>query len=230
MVLTKRGLCVWGWALLLGILPIQGASLAQDDATPEPVVLFEDDFATYSGRWMENRSPKSLVAYADGQLAFSLVVPGVSVWSVPDFETPLVDYRVEVTALITDGEADAQYGILLDYAEDDAAFYVLVVTLTGEWQFLHYQTKEWTDLTPADPAVVEWPEGALDFDVPVQLAVDVSADTVTLWINDQRLTTVSTPEPLSGTRFGLIARAEHGFINVAFDDVMVLRLFGEAQQ
>jgi hypothetical protein len=197
-------------------------------ATPVPVILFDDDFSTYSRRWLETESPKAWALYADEMFYITITSPGVSLWSVPDFETVLRDYHIEVTATVQAGGEDAQFGLVLD-AQDEAAFYAFVITLAGEWRLMWYEANEWRDLTPPDSVALDetWVDAMVD-GAPVHLQVDVTGgSTLALWVDDQLLQTVSIDDTLAGAVFGLVARAEHGFIDVAFDNVLVTTLIRE---
>jgi hypothetical protein len=190
--------------------------------TPHGVVLFEDDFATYSGRWQEKDSPKASVAYSEATLELRVVSPGVFVWSVPDFDAALRDYRVEVAADVRGGSADSLVGFVLDYHDDDH-FCALLTTAQGEWQFLRREGAEWVDLTPPDAAPLKREtDGSL-----IRLRADVVGDMVTLWIGDQPAGRVTIADGLTGADFGLIARAGRGYVDVSFDDFIVTAIVGE---
>ena len=196
-----------------GVVP---ARLMMQTVTPAPAILFEDDFATYSRRWAVTESPKASAMYSNERFNLRVVSPGISVWSVPDFGTPLRDYHIEVTAYVQRGGKGAQFGLVLD-GEDDAHFYAFMITLDGAWRFLRHEAGIWHDLTPpgANPVI-----GLTDR--AVRLQVDVTDwNTFAFWFDDQLLQTVTLDRVLSGSVFGLIARAELGFIDVAFDDMLV---------
>jgi hypothetical protein len=196
-----------------------GHAQLEPPATPAPRgnVLFEDDFATYSRRWREQRSPKATVAYRDSALNMRIVSPGVSVWSVPDFTTTLEDYSLAVTAKVNGGSPDVLFGFVLDY-RDDRHFYALMVTQGGEWRFVQYESGVWIDLTPPDAVPIERESGS----ATARLRVEVMGDTVTLLVDDRLVTRITVrPGETSGSTFGLIARAGRGFVDVSFDDVVV---------
>jgi hypothetical protein len=194
--------------------------------TAPPVILFEDDFATYSRRWTESESPKASALYTEEMFTISIGSPGVSLWSIPDFDTPLHDYRIEVTAQVQTSSEDAQFGLIMDHDDEDH-FYAVLITLDGTWQFLHYEDGVWLDLTPPETSLPDDTVAELS-SVAMRLQVDVTnGNTVTFSLNDQHLDTITLDDALTGSVFGLIARAEHGFIEVAFDDVLVSRVIKE---
>jgi hypothetical protein len=180
-------------------------------------VLFEDDFATYSRRWREQKSPKATIAYRDSALNVRIVSPGVSAWSVPDFTTALEDYSMTVTADVNGGSRDSLFGFVLDY-QDDQHFYALMATREGEWRFLQHEGNEWIDLTPSGAVPVE---RELD-SAAVRLRVDVAEDTFTLLVDDWLAGRVTVNgNNASSSAIGLIARAGRGFVDVSFDNMLV---------
>ena len=192
--------------------------------TPRGNLLFEDDFATYSNRWRESDSPKARVAYQTFALTMRVVSPGVSVWSVPDFDAPLGDYSVQVVADFHEGSPDSWFGLIVAY-EDDENFCTLMVNLAGDWRFLRHQSSEWIDLTPADAM----PVTRASRSPVVRLRVDVIGDTLTLYEDDRLIGEAAVDKASSGGVFGLIARAGRGYIDVSFDNVVVTSI-GKASE
>lgn len=185
--------------------------------TPRGNVLFEDDFATYSRRWREQQSPKASVVYHDSALNMRVVSPGVNAWSIPDFAARLDEYSIAVTATLNGGSRDALFGFVLDY-QDDRRFYALMVTREGEWHLARYEDGVWIDLAPPDRVPVR---RELD-SATVRLRVDVTGDTLRLYVDDRLVTAVTVNfGKTSGSTFGLIARAGRGFVDVSFDDMVV---------
>jgi hypothetical protein len=200
----------------------QPSTLTPTPPAPE-IVLFSDDFETYSQRWEEKESPKASVAYHNGALNLRVVAPGISLWSVPDFDTSLRDYRIEATVNFHEGSPDAQFGFVLDYQQEGDVFYALVVATTGEWQFLRYEDAEWVDLTPLDAEAIE-----RNANEPVtQVGAQLTAERAHFYVDGVLAGEVSIKDDLAGGVFGLIARAERGYIDVSFDDVRVTSILGE---
>jgi hypothetical protein len=203
--------------------PVRAEGELTATPTPRGVTLFEDDFATYSGRWRESESPKASVAYRDAALVMRVVSPGVYSWSVPDFDAALRDYRVEVTADVRGGSADSLVGFVLDH-QDDEHFYALLTTTQGEWVFLRRQGNAFEDLTPPDAVPLDLTPN----DKALRLRADVIGAEVSLFIDDQRVGRVAVTDGLSGADFGLITRAGRGYVDVSFDDFVVTAIVGEA--
>lgn len=189
-------------------------------ATPVSVLLFADDFGTYSGRWRESFSAKSTVVYRDEALWMRVVSPGVAVWSVPDFQAPLADFSVQVVVRFNGGQPDGQAGILFDYV-DDEHFAAVLLSAEGQLRVLVRNGEQWQDLAAQDE------EGSsIPFGEPVPLQMD--------WISSEDETSLSVtvagvsvaefilPTGRQGRAFGLIARAGRGYVDVSFDDVLVM--------
>jgi hypothetical protein len=188
-------------------------------ATPaDDADLFRDDFETYSNRWTQHESPKASVKYDEGALHARIVSPGVAVWSVPDFEVPLQDYRVEVDVQFLDGSIDSQFGFVLDYVDDDD-FYALIATLDGGWLFMQQDSGEWVDLTDDQDETFETVE--VESGAPViRLAAEIIDGSLKLYLDDQLLGSM-VAESLSDGMFGLFARAGKGYTDVVFDNIVV---------
>jgi hypothetical protein len=179
------------------------------------IVLFHDDFSTYSGRWTTERSPKSVVEYAESALTMQVLSPGVAVWSVPSFDLDLDHYRLEATAAFQDGSEDSMFGLVLNYENADN-FYAILVSPEGDWQFLRRDGDEWIDLTPDEAESFEWTSDT------IRLAADVTSDSVILSVDEQVIAEIPLDGELSGELFGLVALAGNGYIDVQFDDVLVM--------
>jgi hypothetical protein len=200
--------------VMLALFPLRVWGQGPDDKP-----LFEDDFSTYSSRWLERESPKATVAYNnnDKTLLLRVVSPGVGVWSVPDFQVALAEYDLTATINFHGGGPDAQGGVVLASADDDA-FLAVLVTRSGAWQIARFDSGEWIDLTPDDAA----PVSRADDSDSMLLRVEVRSDTIVLWIDEQPTGIVSIETAnRPGTGFGVIARAGRDYVEVAVDDVVV---------
>ncbi|MBN1681542.1 MAG: hypothetical protein JW966_14780 [Anaerolineae bacterium] len=186
-------------------------------ATPgqQDVVIFSDDFSTYSNRWQLQESPKALIVYREGTLYMNVTSPGVSVWSLPDFHVPLVDYTADVTIDLRDGSPDSMAGFVLNFEAEDS-FLTFVTTAQGDWRVFHHSGPDWVDMTPAEH--VSAVQKATDS--PLWLRVKSTGDVLTFVIDGQVVGELSQMGLPTG-EFGLVALAGKGFIDVAFDDVIV---------
>ncbi len=222
---------MWRWGVFgalivaLGLLMPMGVALGGNTPTPTATanVFFQDDFATYSGRWQEQETPKASVIYRDDALVLRVVSPGASVWSVPDFALTLENYTLQTRVTVTADSDDAAVGYVFGYAED-APFWAFLVSVRGDWQVLRRDEKAWRDVTPDDAEPIERDPQQTTLD----LRADVCADTVTFWVDGQRVGVLQPDvEAWQGAGFGLIARAGHGRIEAAFDVISVRALAEE---
>ncbi|GEM_PF-835939 len=223
---------VWRWGVLgtmlvlaLGLVTPQGA--AWGGGTPTPTmsanVFFQDDFATYSGRWEQRQTPKASARYQEGALVLRVVSPGASVWSVPDFALALERYTLQTRVTVRAESDDAAVGYLFGYAED-APFWAFLVNPKGEWQVLRREGKRWRDVTPQDAE----PADRDPQEMTLELRADVRPDTVTFWVDGQRLGELRIEaDAWRGTGFGLIARAGHGEVEARFEVIHVRALVDE---
>ncbi len=165
---------------------------------------------------MLTENAKASVTYDDEALSLRVVSPGVYVWSVPDFDTPLRDYRLDVMVELHEGSADSVFGFVVDY-QDENNFYALLTTALGEWHWYQLDQGDWLDLTPADAEPVETDTGGM----VMALRADIIGDTIAFYIDDQLAGRVTVEDGFSGGVFGVIARAGRGYVIVSFDDFVV---------
>ncbi|MCZ7539499.1 MAG: hypothetical protein M5U29_06225 [Anaerolineae bacterium] len=227
--------------ILVGVMLIAGAALTAQRAsgagtpggvaasTPTPpatgVVLFADDFATFSGRWRESTSAKAVVAYRDQALRLRVVSPGVAAWSVPDFHMPPGEFRVEGAIRFHAGGDDALFGFALDYAADDR-FLAVLISRGGDLRALRREGDGWLDV-PLDESA---PDAGGRLPAMVTVRADVRRDALTIYVDETLRGTVSLKQALAGDIFGVIAKAGRGYVDVSFDDITVTALTSAEEQ
>ncbi len=177
-------------------------------------ILFQDDFSTYSRRWRVEETAKTLVEYRDEALSLSVFAPGVSVWSVPDFEMDTTTYEIEVTADFRNGNDDSSFGLVLNYADDDQ-FYIFALTPNGTWRFEQRDGAEWIDLTPLDTEPIEMAA------FPVSLHATVIDYRYTFWVDEQYAGEIQLQDSPKSNQFGVITLTQKGYSDVTFDDMLV---------
>lgn len=218
---------------LNAVLPVSAVPAGGHTATPGPAdtstpgefpgtaedatVLFRDTFDTYSNRWVEVESFKASAAYRDFAMNLRVVSPGVSVWSVPDFALPLKYYTITANVTFNQGSPDSLFGFVLDYQDNDN-FLALAVAIDGTWEFGRYVDGVWQDMTPPGTSPVPVMESLKT----MVLGVEVTAEELTLLIDGERIAAIELGESLRGNVFGVIAHAGRGYVDVSFDDVVVL--------
>ncbi len=183
-----------------------------------PRIFFEENFGTYSGRWQLIESPKARVMYANEALRMQVTSPGFAVWSMPDFYTSLHDYRITVVVHIARGTPDARFGVVLDYRSDDL-FWAVMFTENREWTIVERTATSWAT---AKSGKLAWsPEVFDQIDRTYQVSVDVQGNTVKLFLEGELVAETLMDRTLAGGRWGLIAQAGHGYLDLSFDDVIV---------
>ncbi len=183
------------------------------------ILLFADDFATYSGRWTEAESAKAVVAYRDQALRIRVVSPGVAAWSLPDFRLVPDAFRAQVVVRFREGGDDGLSGLVLDY-DGEGGFLAVAISRGGDVRVLHYQGGDWFDLTPAEfsQTAGERVTG------PVMLRADVRDDALEVFLDDVPVGEIALGQLLGGGALGVMARAGRGYVDVTFDDFAVIAL------
>lgn len=182
-------------------------------ATPADVVVFHDDFDTYSRRWEEVASAKSSVAYRAGVLTMQVVSPGVSVWSRPDFVLPAGAYTLHVGFTFRRGGLDSAAGCLLA-GHEGASLIAFLVTRSGEWAIEQLSDGVWQTLMA----------GSVARDLAgreVDLRVDFDQGSAALWIDGLLAGRIRLQGEMPVTGLGLIARAGRGYVGVDFEQIEV---------
>jgi hypothetical protein len=197
--------------------PVAGENSTGRAPTATPIRLFVDDFETYSSRWRVVETPKAGVAHRDGELRFQISSPGVSVWSVPDFAVPLGAYRLDVAATVHAATPDSWFGIVVGYVSDEQ-FTVVVLRPGGEWQLMRRDGAAWTEVAPESQ---EAPPGPA-FDSALALSLAVNQDAVALTVDGLFLGEIPIDSGESEGVFGLIAQAGKGYLDVSFDNIVVV--------
>lgn len=206
------------FALLLAVAStVAGAYPAALTPTASPVRLFVDDFETYSNRWRVVETPKAGVAYQDGALWFRISSPGMTIWSAPDFSVPLADYRLEVTATVHAAAPDAWVGVVVRFASDER-FYGVALWPGGDWALLRRDGDSWVSESYGNGE----PFAALQAGSPLTMTVDVNRAAVALAVDGSPLGDIPYDSSEFEGGFGLIAYSGKGYLDVSFDDVMVI--------
>ncbi|NDJ76153.1 MAG: hypothetical protein GYB65_07830 [Chloroflexi bacterium] len=236
---------MWIFSGLLLTLLVLAAGISHGSAgtvtptpmpTPSGVVLFEDDFSTFSSRWREPQTAKAVVAYDNEGLRMQVNSPDVAVWSVPDFDVPLANYHAEVTVTFVDGSRASFFGWVVFY-ESDENFVTVGITPDGDWQVRTWQDGIVLDIPPEDAAPGET-GGAFTLEpgqTTFSIQLDVQSTTLCLVVNNAEPVVFVLDERPAGESFGLFAQAREGeesgsgFVDIVFDDVLVIDWLERAQ-
>ena len=156
-------------------------------------------------------------------LRFALAERQTVAWSLSNLTAD--NFYAEVDAFHVDGPLDNGFGLLFRYV-DAENFYLFVASHDGYYSLQTLTDGAWGQL-------IEWtPTDEVNTDATAANTLGVLADgpQITILLNDAVLATVEDDRFVGG-RIGLMAGSfDEGGVNVAFDDLYLWRLAGEADQ
>jgi hypothetical protein len=179
---------------------------------PDGNTLFKDDFATRVGRWSLPDTAKAKVDFAEGQLHIRIISPGKVVTTLPDTDLELSRYRLSVQAQFLESSLESALGVVLNY-QDDENFYWLECDPKGQ---IALQT-----MRDGRPLLEPILEGQVTMTDEFSFVVTVTDGEFQITVNQIPLPIVQDRTFASGF-FGLYARAGHGSIDAAFDNLLVV--------
>jgi len=175
--------------------------------------LLFDDFGDPSSGWDEKSDSDRVQGYRDGMYFISVSATDWIVWDTPGYNFD--DFVLQVDVLQTAGDAGNACGVLFRYVDGDN-FYRFGVTGDGLFSLFKQEKDEWITL-------VDWRESAYlnPISEPNRLKVVCQGDLITLYANDQELTSVTDGSFTQGD-VGLFASAyDVPEIEAVFDDLWV---------
>ena len=191
--------------------------LANSDPDSLGKVLFSDEFSDPQSGWNRITTTQGQTDYADGVYRIFVNEPDLDIWSMPgkDFR----DVRLEVDALKVGGERDNRFGLICRAIRMDS-FYTFIISSDGYYGIGKIRGQEYSligmeALQPSD-AILKG--SALN-----RLRADCIGDTLTLYVNGQKLIQVNDAEFASGD-VGLIAGTyQASGTDIRFDHFVVYR-------
>lgn len=202
-------------ALLLAALACQVFSEGGSDPSQPGKTLFEDDFSDPTSGWNRVTTNKGQTDYADGVYRIFVNDSNLDIWSKPgrDFQ----DVRIEVDVLKVGGERDNRFGIICRAVASDR-FYTFVISSDGYYGIGKISGQEYRLIGME----ALQPSGAIRLGSALNhLRADCIGDTLTLYVNDQKLAEVRDGELASGDA-GLIAGTyETPGTDIRFDNFVV---------
>jgi hypothetical protein len=207
------------WLLIVFVLAL--ASPACKLMLPEPgmpwpgKVLLQDDFSDVSSGWNRVKASKGESDYADGAYRIVVNEPNVDIWSKAgaDFK----DVRVEVDAYKVGGDRDNRFGVICR-AIDANHFYTFIISSDGYYGIGMVNGNEYRllGMEALQPTEAIQQGAALN-----RIRADCVGNTLTMYVNDQKLTSVEDYTFASGD-VGLIA-GSYGTpgTDILFDNFMV---------
>ena len=201
-------------------------------STPGTPTLFHDDFVTRVDRWrIFSLGDKASIDYnvLDGDLQVIAAAPNYALWSIPDSDLALDQVTISVQADWLSGAADAQFGLIFDYRNDNDML-VATISRVGQIRIGHYGYGVWKDIAPPQNLIL--PGSAdnqtnppNDADQPFTMKVSITGTgagrQVVISVNDQPAPPVALAAFKAGG-FGLFAQnGTSGTINVALHNYQI---------
>ena len=116
--------------LFIAVLAVASFSCSlAGGATPDPNILFQDDFSDTSSGWDRVNNSDSVTDYADGAYRIWVNKPQYDIWANPG-KSFAGDVRIEVDASKKAGPDDNDFGVICRY-EDINNFYFFHITSDG---------------------------------------------------------------------------------------------------
>ncbi|MDQ2691614.1 MAG: hypothetical protein M3Y68_06255, partial [Chloroflexota bacterium] len=185
-------------------------------------VLLEDDFSGESS-WGTLTSSDNAVNYDGDAFRIQVFRENWFVWSTPN-EDVYQNVHLEVTAINNDGEPTTAFGIMCNQQVSGSSYHYVAITPGGEYAIGKAVTGE-TDVFLTNnnrwAASDQIPRNAASY----RIGADCSPATLTLYVNGQRIASVSDSSYPSGY-VGLFAwsGADTTAADVTFDDFLLRSL------
>jgi hypothetical protein len=190
-------------------------------STPSPIELLRDDFS--STRWGHATDADSSVEYANNALQMIVYTNSYFVWSTPNAET-YQNTHMEVTVLNNGTDPSTAFGLICNKQPSSNNFYYLAITPAGQYGIAKSadgqedvfltNNNEWgsSDLIPANAA-------------SYRVGADCGNGTLTLYVNDQQVDSVSDASYVSGEVALFTSSGQNATTtNISFDDFLMTEL------
>lgn len=184
--------------IILLITSLSCQALANSDPDSPGKALFSDEFSDPQSGWNRIVTAQGQTDYADGVYRIFVNEPDLDIWSMPgrDFR----DVRVEVDALKVGGERDNRFGLICRAIRLDS-FYTFIISSDGYYGIGKINGQEYhlIGMEALQPSNAILKGSALN-----RIRADCIGDTLSLYVNGQKLIEVNDAEFASGD-VGLIA-------------------------
>ena len=210
------GLKVFGFIIVLALAALACAAPSVDSIlNPMP----KDDFSSDSSGWGTGTDSSSSVEYANGGLQMIVYTPFFVTWSTQSLES-FENVHIEANVKNESTDPEALYGIVCNEQGSTQSFYYVGVSSDGYYVFIKSAVAQ-------DDVFLK--EGTSDLisisSGSVRLGLDCGGGSLTLYVNGQKVDSVSDSTYTSGL-VGLFAASddENSGANVTFDDFVVTKL------
>ncbi len=206
--------------------PSQPTSEAQPEGTQQSQqpsnVLFQDDFSDPSSGWDQFSDADGLTDYDSGVYRIFVDTPEFTFWANPGLGNTLPsDVRVEVDATKIGGPDFNDFGVLCRYSGSGstASFYEFIITSDGYAGIVR--------VTDSSQDVISGDGQLQSFDAVIQgnatnrIKAECFGNSLTLYVNDIVLTSVTDTTLTSGDVGLLTSTYEESGVDVHFDNFLV---------
>ena len=199
-------------ALACQLVPFQGNTTQTASS-----VLFQDDFSNPNSGWDRVTVENGETNYIDGAYRIYVNEPNTDVWSNPGLN--FTDVRVEVEGAKVSGDNDNDFGIACRMNAPDN-FYFFIISSDGYYAIGKYKGNQ-QELLGTD--AMQPSETIKQDEATNHIRADCVGDTLTLYVNGQKLSETHDDEFKSGD-VGLIAGSfEKPGTDIHFDNFTVLK-------
>ena len=179
----------------------------------------KDDFSSSSSGWGTGTDSDSSVEYQDGGLKMTVFTPLYMTWSTPGLES-FENVHIDVTVSNQSTDPEAFFGIVCNELGSTSSFYYVGVSPDGYYAFVK-------SAVASDDVYLK--EGTSDVisasSSSMQLGLDCTGSSLTLYVNGQMIDTVSDSTYARGS-VGLFAATDDqaSGVTVVFDDFKMTQL------
>ncbi len=206
------------WVLPLFLIlavTISCQMLSDQPAGELATIRYRDDFSDPSSGWNRIETIQGQTDYADGVYRILVNEPNLDIWSLAGLD--LKDVRIEVDALKVGGERDNRFGVICRAASKDN-FYTFIISSDGYYGIGKIVGQDYR-LIGMD--ALQPHEAILKGSAANHIRADCIGDTLTLYVNGEKLAEVQDTDFSSGD-IGLIAGTyQTPGTDIRFDNLVV---------
>lgn len=180
--------------------------------------LPKDDFSDSSSGWATGTDSDKSVEYANGGMQFMVYTPYYITWSMPSVLMYTTSH-VDVNVTNESADPEAFFGIVCDALSTSSNFYYVGVSSDGYYAFVKSAVAQ-------DDVILK--KGTSDViknsASSMKLGLECGGGSLTLFVNDQQIDTVSDSTYTSGA-VGLFAASDDqdSGVNVTFDNFVMTK-------
>ena len=207
--------------LVSAVLACRVATGGGGDHTPTSAsnVILSDDFS--SENWGTGTDNDSSVEYANNALQVIIFKTNYFVWSTPN-DQDYQNVHIEVTVTSNDTDSTTAFGVMCDQQAANGNFYYLGMTPAGEYAIAK-SVEGQSDLFLTNNDQWASSDQIAKNASSYRVGADCGGETLTLYVDDQQIASVSDSTYTSGA-VGVFTWSgeEANTTNVSFDDFLMM--------